>query len=158
MLIDRAERFREHKNRIDDAEPNTAAQLSAAYCVLGYDPSADRFEPRSLADWLVPYLLCNVLRLDIIGNFTRQDLDRLSRLEDKAAVAWREMQAKYGQNYARAIAEATGLSDQTVYDRRQRWRKEFGIDIAIPCPFYGDLLSLGSEHGPPQPAGGAAGG
>jgi hypothetical protein len=144
VLIDRHERFREHRSRIKDAEPNSVGQLSAAFCVLGCDPSADRLERRSLADWLVPYLLHGVLRLDVIGNFTRQNLDRLSRLEDKVAVAWREMRAKHGQNYARAIAEATGLSDQTVYDRRRTWRKEFGIDIAIPFRFYMDLLSLGS--------------
>jgi hypothetical protein len=144
VLIDREERFREHKSRIDDAEPHSTAQLSAAFCVLGYDPSADRLVRRSLAGWLVRYLLHDVLRLNVIGNFTRQNLDRLSRLEDKAAVAWRQMAAKKGENYARAIAEATGLSDQTVYDRRLTWRKEFGIDIAIPFSFYRDLLSLGS--------------
>jgi hypothetical protein len=144
VLIDRDERFREHRNRMDDAEPNSAAQLSAAFCVLGYDPSADRLVRRSLADWLVRFVLHDVLRLDVIGKFTRQNLDRLSRLKDKVAVAWREMRAKHGHNYARAIAEATGLSDQTVYDRRRTWLKEYGIDIAIPFRFYMDLLSLGS--------------
>jgi hypothetical protein len=154
VLMDRNESFREHRSRIDDAEPSSAAQLSAAFCVLGYDPSADRLERRSLADWLVRYLLHDVLRLNVIGNFTREKLDRLSRLQDKAAVAWREMPAKHGENYARAIAEATGLSDQTVYDRRRTWRKEFGIEIAIPFRFYMDLLSLGSLSmaGPDQRA------
>jgi hypothetical protein len=144
VLIDRNERFREHASRIHDAEPNSAAQLSAAFCVLGYDPSADRLVRRSLADWLVRYLLHDVLRLDVIGKFTRQNLDRLSRLEDKVAVAWREMRAKPGQNYAKAIAAATGFSDQTVYDRRRTWLKEYGIDITIPVHFYRDLLSLAS--------------
>jgi hypothetical protein len=143
-LISRDERFREHKSRVDAADPNTVAQLSAASCLLGYHSSADRLERRSLADWLVRYLLHDVLRLDVIGKFTLQDLDCLSRLEDKVAVAWRGVQAKRGENYAKAIAKATSLSDQTVYDRRRAWLKEYGIDIAIPFAFYGDLLSLGS--------------
>jgi len=144
-LIDRDERARELGRCIEDCASNTAAQLSAASCVLGYDPSADRLMPRSLADWLVRYVLHDVLRLHVIGKFTRQNLDRPSSLEDKVAVAWREPRAEqHGQNYATAIAEATGLSDQTVYDRRRTWLKEYGIDIAIPYRFYADLLSLGS--------------
>jgi hypothetical protein len=144
QLIDRDERFREPGRRTDAAVPNSAAQLSVASFVLSFDPSGDRLVRRSLADWLVRYLLNDVLRLDVIGKFTRQNLDRLSRVQDTVAVVWREMQAKHGANYAKAIAEAAGLSDQTVYDRRRTWRKEFGIDIAIPFSFYGDLLSLGS--------------
>ena len=142
--IDRDERFRAPGRRIDDAESNTAAQLSAASFVLGFDPSADQLQRRSLADWLVPHLIRDVLRLGVIGNFTRENLDRLSRLEDKVAVAWREPRARPGQNYAKAIVEATGLSDQTVYDRRRAWLDEYEIDIAIPFRFYTDLLSLGS--------------
>jgi len=140
-LIDRDEKFREHRRRIDDAEPNTAAQLSVSSCVLGHDPSLER---RSLADWLVRYLVRDVLRLGVIGTFTRRNLECLSRLEDKVAVAWREMRAGPGQNYAKAIVEATGLSDQTVYDHRRAWLDEYEIDIAIPFRFYADLLSLGS--------------
>src|SRR5208337_1982721 len=97
-----------YRRRIDDCASNTAAQLSAASFVLGYDPSADQLERRSLADWLFPYLLHAVLRLDVVGNFTRENLDRLSSFDDKVAVAWREMRAKHGQNYATAIVEATG--------------------------------------------------
>src|SRR5271166_517801 len=143
-LIDRDERFRAPGRRIDDAESNTAAQLSAASFVLGFDPSADQLQRRSLADWLVPHLIRDVLRLDVVGNFTRENLDRLSSFDDKVAVAWREPRARPGQNYATAIVEATGLSDQTVYDRRRAWLDKYEIDIAIPFRFYTDLLSLGS--------------
>ena len=144
-LIDRDERFREHRRRIHDSASNTADQVTAACCVLGYYPSADRLGRRSLADWLVRYLLRDLLRLGVIGKFTRENFESLSRLEDRVAVAWREMRAEqHGLNYATAIAEATGLSDQTVYDRRRAWLKEYGIDIEIPYRFYADLLSLGS--------------
>ena len=54
--INRDGRFREPGRRIDAAVPNSAAQLSVASFVLGFDPSGDRLERRSLADWLVPYL------------------------------------------------------------------------------------------------------
>src|SRR5208337_1853324 len=53
-LSDRDERFRARGRRLDDAEPNTAAQLSVASFVLGFDASAGRLERRSLADWPSP--------------------------------------------------------------------------------------------------------
>ena len=72
------------------------------------------------------------------------NLRRLSALDDEVAREWVAMSVEPGRTYAEAIAEATGLSDQTVYNRRQQWLKDYGVDIEIPCSFYADLLSLGS--------------
>jgi hypothetical protein len=128
----------------DAAGPNTASQLDIAFWALGRTRSADKIVRRSLGDWLIPYLLRKILRLDVIGKFSRKDLRGLSALNDDVAREWVAMSVEPGRNYAEAMAEATGLSDQTVYNRRHEWLKQYGIAIEIPYSFYADLLSLGS--------------
>lgn len=136
--------FDKARRVLDDAERNTARQLGAAFWVLGGRRVEGQIVWRSLADWLVPYLLRDVLRLNVIGGFKHQDLRRLSNLEDTVAREWVAMRAEPNKNYASAIAETTGLSDQTVYNRRDKWLREYEVDIAIPRQVYVDLLALGS--------------
>ena len=79
-----------HFGLVDKPEPDLDRDR------MGYDPSADRLVRRSLADWLVRYLLHDVLRLDVIGKFTRQNLDRLSssRRQGRGRMAGNASQAR----------------------------------------------------------------
>ena len=98
---------------------------------------------RSFAEWLVPHMIRDVLRLDVIACFTRQNFHALAALQDKVAVAWRAAETVELGEWAQRLAQDAGCSLQTVYTRRKKWLIEYGIDIAAPHALYRDLLYFG---------------
>jgi hypothetical protein len=100
---------------------------------------------RSFSEWLVPYMIEEVLRLDVLGNFDRVSLHLLAELDDPVAAAWRKDRANEPRGWAKRLAKAAGCSIPTVYQRRDAWLREFGIDIAAPFAAYRDLLFFGSH-------------
>jgi hypothetical protein len=60
------------------------------------------------------------------------------------AKAWRAADGSAGRSWAQALGQAADISDETIYERRRRWLRQYGIDISIPYQFYVDLLSLRS--------------
>lgn len=89
-------------------------------------------------------MLNDVLRLNVIGGFTREGLKRLVEDNDEIASAWRRTESVTKSNWAKRLASEAGASDQTVYERRKKWLQDCRIDISIPHRYYVDLLSLGS--------------
>ena len=98
---------------------------------------------RSFAEWLVPHMIRDVLRLDVIACFTRHNFHALAALQDKVAVAWRAAETVELGEWAKRLDQDSGCSLQTVYTRRKKWLSEYGIDIAVPHALYRDLLYFG---------------
>ncbi len=117
--------------------------LERAILILSHRLEQRVLVRRSFAKWLVPYMINDTLRLDVITGFTRGDFHRLVALEDKVAVAWRAVETAEPKGWAARLAKKAGRSVQTVYTRQKDWLKEYGIDIAVPHAFYRDLLFFG---------------
>jgi hypothetical protein len=100
----------------------------------------DRLVRRSFAAWLIPQMLQEVLRLDLIASFTSRGFDELCALDHEIAAAWREIEDYGDENWARSLARAARCSPATVYNYRNKWVEEFGVDLALPYAFYRDML------------------
>ena len=98
--------------------------LERAILILSHRLEQRVLVRRSFAKWLVPYMINDTLRLDVITGFTRGDFHRLVALEDKVAVAWRAVETAEPKGWAARLAEKAGRSVQTVYTRQKDWLKE----------------------------------
>ncbi len=65
---------------------------------------------------------------------------RCSRSTTKVAVAWRSDPTPGADNWAGRLARVAGCTRSTVYNRRAKWRRVYGIDIASPLQMYSDIL------------------
>ena len=122
------------------APESTAKQVESAISALSYKPNEEGFIRTSFADWLIPQMLHEVLRLDVITGFTRENLDKLAALDDNVARAWQAAKYSADSNWADEIAKKAGCNAQTVRNRQKEWLGEFNIDIALPYGFYRDLI------------------
>ena len=125
-----------------DIEP-TARLFARAVFILSLRLERGVLVRKSFAEWLVPHMIRDVLRLDVIACFTRQNFHALVALEDKVAVAWRAAETVEVGAWAKRLAKDAGCSLQTVYTRREEWLRDYGIDIAVPHALYRDLLYFG---------------
>ena len=123
----------------DEIEP-TAWWLERAVFLLSLSWEQDRLIRRSFATWLVPHMLQKVLRLDVISGFTSRDFHELCALDHEVAAAWQEIEDYGGENWARRLSKAAQCSPATVYNCRNEWLEQFGIDVALPHAFYCDML------------------
>jgi hypothetical protein len=71
-----------------DIEPS-ARLLQRAVFILSHRLEHGVLVRRSFAEWLVPHMIRQVLRFDVIACFTRHNFHALAALQDKVAVAWR---------------------------------------------------------------------
>jgi hypothetical protein len=122
-----------------EIEP-TAWWLERAVFLLSLSWEHDRLVRRSFAAWLVPHMLQKVLRLDVIAGFTSRGFHELCALDHEIAAAWREIEDYGGENWARSLSKAAQCSPATVYNSRNEWLEQFGIDLALPHAFYRDML------------------
>ena len=122
----------------------TASQVAAAQWVLAHRRAEERVVRYSFAEWLVPYLLNDVLRLNVTGRFSCDGLNRVVALDDNVAIAWRTTKIVPSVGWGKALAEEADVSDETVYGRRRKWLAAYGVDVSIPYRYYIDLQSLGS--------------
>jgi hypothetical protein len=122
-----------------EIEP-TAWWLERAVFLLSLSWEHDRLVRRSFAAWLVPHMLQKVLRLDVISGFTSRGFHELCALDHEVAAAWREIEDYGSENWALSLARAAQCSPATVYNCRNEWLEQFGIDLALPHAFYRDML------------------
>jgi hypothetical protein len=67
----------------------------------------------------------------------------LLALNDRVAAAWRSDPTPGASNWAGRFARVAGCTRSTVYNRRDAWRKKYGIDIAYSLQMYSDILYYG---------------
>ena len=120
----------------------TAWWLERAILVLSQKANEKGWTRTSFAGWLAHEMLHGVLRLNVIGGFTREKLEELLALDEKIARAWRADKYSTTSNWAEEIAKQVGCDPQTVYNRRKAWLAEYGVDIDLPYGFYRDLTVL----------------
>ena len=101
-----------------DVEPS-ARLLQRAIFILSLRLERGVLVRRSFADWLVPHMIRDVLRLDVIACFTRQNFHPLGALEDRAAVAWHAAETVQVGAWSKRLAKDACCSLQTVYTRRE---------------------------------------
>ena len=126
-------------------EQSTVWALEQAIWLLSVEPQKGKIVRRSFADWLVPYVLQDLLRLDVITEFTVEGYEKFLKLKDKIAVAWRNAGPADVNRWAEALAKKANVTVQTVYNRQAAWRKKYGIAIDLPNAFYRDALYFGSN-------------
>jgi hypothetical protein len=124
----------------------TAWWLETAIFVLSHRLKDGLRVRKSFAEWLVPYMINDMLRLDLITGFTRDNFHRFVALDDKVAAAWRADETAEPKGWATRLAKEAGCSVQTVYTRQKEWLKTYVINIAVPHALYRDLLF----YGPPS--------
>ena len=125
-------------------EPQSSVwALERAIWILSVEPQDGKFFRTSFAEWLVPYVLQDVLRLDVITEFTVEGYEEFLQLNDKIAVAWRTAAPADVDRWAEALAKKANVTVQTVYNRQTAWLKKYGIDIALPNAYYRDALYFG---------------
>ena len=64
----------------------------------------------------------------------------MSSFADPVAKAWRELETYDAQGWVDRLCQAGRCQKSKVYQLRERWLREFNVDIAIPRAFYRDLL------------------
>jgi hypothetical protein len=119
--------------------------LERAIYILSYHSSRGQVARKSFSTWLVPHVLRDMLYLDAITNFSRRELHDLSTLDDKVALAWREIETSNAGSWAKALAEKAGCSEQTVRGRRKTWLAEYSLDIKASYGLYRDILFFGTQ-------------
>jgi hypothetical protein len=122
---------------------STAWWLQRAIYVLSHWRRKGRWVRYSFGTWLVPFVEQEVLDFDVIAHMTTEGYHALLALKDKVAVAWRSDPTPGAGNWAGRLASASGCARATVYNRRDKWRKKYGIDIAYPLQMYSDVLYFG---------------
>jgi hypothetical protein len=123
----------------------TAWWLEGAIFVLSHRLKDGPLVRTSFAEWLVPYMINNILRLNLITGLTRDNFHRFVtlHLDDEIIAAWRVDETAESRGWVGRLAEKAGCSIQTVYTRRKEWLNDYGIDIMVPYAFYRDLLFFG---------------
>jgi len=122
---------------------STVWWLQRAIYVLSHWHQQGRWVRYSFATWLVPFVEQKVLHLDVVAAITTRGYHSLLALKDKVAVAWRSDPTPGARNWAGRLARAAGCTRSTVYNRREAWWQEYGIDIARPLQMYSDILYFG---------------
>jgi hypothetical protein len=97
----------------------------------------------SFGTWLVPFVEKQVLHLDVVAGITTEGYHALLALPDKVAVAWRSDKTPGAGGWAGRLARVAGCSRSTVFNRRDKWWRVYGIDIAFPLQMYSDILHFG---------------
>jgi hypothetical protein len=134
------EHNRSAKEFLSERPEATARWLEFAVYILSHRPVAGKIQRGSFADYLVPKVLDEVLHLRSIVCCTVDGLRPFERLTDPVAKAWRELETYDAKGWADRLCQAGGCEKSKVYQLRERWLREFNVDVAIPRAFYRDLL------------------
>jgi hypothetical protein len=121
----------------------TAWWLERAIFVLSHARRGKVLIRESFADWLVPKMINRVLRLDVTSRFTSRGLHALLDLPHAVVKVWRELDAFQLHDSIGAVARLASIPPSTAYSLRQKWIRQFGIDISVPFAYYRDALSFG---------------
>jgi hypothetical protein len=130
---------------------STVRALELAIRILSHVERRGKIVRVSFGQWLIPYVLRDILHLDVITGFTLERYQEFLQSNDSVAVAWRS--AKHadlndpddlkGKKWAPTLAQKANVSLQTVYNRRQLWLERYGIDIKLPHAYYYGVLYYG---------------
>ena len=126
-----------------DTPMSTVRWLQSAISLLSHRREQGRWARYSFATWLVPFVEQQVLHLDVVAGITTEGYHALLALPDKVAVAWRSDKTPSAGGWAGRLAQVAGCTRSTVYNRRDKWRQKYGIDIARPLQMYSDILYFG---------------
>jgi hypothetical protein len=121
----------------------TAWWLERATYVLAHRRQQKGWVRYSFGTWLVPFVEKQVLHLDVVAGITTEGYHALLALPDKVAVAWRSDKTPGAGGWAGRLARVAGCSRSTVFNRRDKWWRVYGIDIAFPLQMYSDILHFG---------------
>jgi hypothetical protein len=135
--------FLEHsrtKEFLSQTPEPTARWLEFAVHVLSHRSVAGKMQRGSFADYLVPKVIDEVLHLSSIVCCTVDGLRAFEQLPDPVAKAWREVETYDAQGWVARLCQAGRCQKSKVYQLREKWLREFNVDIAIPRAFYRDLL------------------
>jgi hypothetical protein len=124
---------------------STVWYLERAIRILSCFPQDGKLFRASFADWLVPYTLEDVLRLDVVTSFTWEGYESLLKLNNKVAAAWHAAKPCDVDNWASSLAKKAGVTEQTVYNKQKAWVARYKIDIALPYAYYRDALFFGQN-------------
>ena len=91
----------------------------------------------------MPYVEQQLLHFDVVASITTEGYYALLALNDPVAVAWRSDPTPGAGNWAGRLAQIAGCSRSTVFNRRDQWRRVYGLDIAFPLQMYSDILYYG---------------
>jgi len=119
--------------------------LQRAIYILSHRRRRGKLRRFSFGVWLVPYIEDDVLHFDVIAGITADGLHRMLGVRDPVAVAWRRDGVETRERWAGRLAKAAKCSISTVYNRRDLWRDQLGIDIAFPPQLYSDVLHFGQS-------------
>jgi hypothetical protein len=122
---------------------STVWWLQRAIYLLSHWREQGRWLRYSFGAWLVPYVEKEVLHLDVVAAITTRGYHALLALNDPVAVAWRSDPTPGVGDWAGRLARIAGCKRSTVYNRRDKWWREYGIDIARPLQLYSDILYFG---------------
>jgi hypothetical protein len=122
---------------------STVWWLQRAIYVLSHWHVKGRWLRYSFGTWLVPFVEQEVLHLDVVANITTRGYHALLAPDDPVAVAWRSDPTPGAGDWAGRLARVAGCKRSTVYNRRDKWWREYGIDIARPLQMYSDILYYG---------------
>jgi hypothetical protein len=125
-------------------EQSTVRVFEQSIWILSVDAQGGEISRSSFADWLVPYVLNDVLRLDVITEFTAEGYEEFLKLKDPVAVAWRTAESANVIRWAERLAKKANVTLQAVYNRQAAWRKEYGIAIDLPNALYRDAIYFGA--------------
>jgi hypothetical protein len=89
--------------------------------------------------------LRELLRLDVLTEFTVEGYDEFLQSPDPIAVAWRTAAPADVDRWADALAQKANVTVQTIYNRQAAWRKDYGISIDLPNAYYRDVLYFGTN-------------
>jgi hypothetical protein len=121
----------------------TAWWLERATSILAHRRQQGRWVRYSFATWLVPFVEQDLLHFGVVASITTRGYHALLALPDKVAVAWRSDPTPGAGDWAGRLARVAGCSRSTVFNRRDKWRRVYGIDIAYPLQMYSDILYYG---------------
>ena len=90
--------------------------------------------------------LDDVLQLPNLARCAQKSFRKFCQIEHPVLSAWRTAELEDDTSLLRELEARSGMSRATVYNWREKWLTEFGIDVAIPFNFLIQICcSFGSN-------------
>ena len=131
--------FKFAKEFLSGTPEQTARWFEFAVYVLSHREVDGVLHRRSFADYLVPKMINEVLRLKSIVCCTVAGLQAFEKLNHPIAQAWREAEKIDPVELRTEICQLAGCGKTTLDKHRKEWLAAYHLDIAISRAFYRDL-------------------
>jgi len=130
---------------LSEEPKSTLWWLQRAIYILSHYRHNGMLKRFSFGVWLVPYIEDEVLRFDVIANIQAKRFHQILGFRESVAEAWRNDEVESRDGWAERLAKAAKVSVATVYNRQRNYSHKLGIDIALPCQLYADVLHFGQS-------------